>query len=88
MITKDGTPDSMVCPGFWVVPLLAPAMANTQAFCHQAIASPDIASTVSATETRVSTFHQALIREQTSPTVLIRQVRPDDIVEHVVFDGG
>lgn len=75
-------------PAFRVIKLLAAAMAHTQTLSQQAITSTHIATTFAAAESWVPTLDEPLIGKEARAAVLVRQIRPDDIVEHVVLDGG
>jgi hypothetical protein len=71
MLSKDSAPSAMMYTTFWMIPLLAFSMADTQALRQQSIAGSDIASAFTTTKARVSTLYQALVCEKTSATILI-----------------
>lgn len=88
LISKDGTPDTMVSCALWMKPLLAPPMTDAQTLGQQPVTGANVASRLSTSEPWVSTFNQALISEETGTTIFIRQIWPDNIIKHVIFHRG
>lgn len=84
---KDSTADAVMPTSFGMELLLAAAVAYAEAFCDEALTDSHIASAVSSPESRVTPFDESLVSDETGATVLVGQIRPDDVVEHVVFHG-
>jgi hypothetical protein len=77
----------MMRRGFRVIPLLALPMADSQTLSRYTSAGSYIAPDLSSAKSIVAALDQAIVSKQTCSAILVGQVRPDNIIEHVVFEG-
>ena len=68
------------------VALHAVAVTDAPAFDIEAVAHFDVAHAVAGPECHVAAFYQAHVGDQSDPAIFVGEVRPDDVVEDVIFD--
>lgn len=70
-----------------VVALVTLPMADAHALHKQSIRRPHVAPAVTTAQAGVSSVNEPLVGYETGAAILVRQVRPSDIIENVMLDA-
>ena len=65
---------------------LASTMTDTPTFSSQSITDVDVASAFADAQPGISALDQSTIRDETNAVILVRQIRPDSVIEDMRLD--
>lgn len=85
--SENSTANPMMSPRFGMILLTTSSMTDTDTLRYEGLTGPNVTSSVPLAEARIPSFDKALIRNEPGSSVFIRQIWPDDVVEHVIFNG-